>query len=668
MTFPAALRLRPLLIGIVVSGAVSLAIPSTPLVAATTTYTSAWGGGTINAGDTAVLNNGATVTGNVIDDGTLQFNQTGTLTITSTISGTGTLSLKNTGTLQLSGTTAMPGIFGGTVVLDMTVNATQGRLKTANTNGSLGLVLGNSGTGTMNVNGGVAQIGNTSYLGYAAGGRGVVNLSSGTLSAYNLVVGGSGAGTFNLSGGSFAGTGGRLTVAESNSGTFTMTGGTASGFAVTIGTNAGSVGTATISGGGYWNTGSGLTVGGSGAGTLTVDGGRVSSTYGVIGRYAGGSGTATVTSGTWAENFDLTVGASGTGTLNLTDGLLNVIGSLSIGRYGTVVVGNGGTSSILLVGNGSVANAGSLQFNRSDASTYSFAVSGSGSVTKQGAGTLTLTGLSSYTGGSTITGGTLQIGDGGTTGAIAGNVVNNSAIIFNRSDASTYSGAISGSGTLMKQGGGKLTLAGSNSYSGLTTVSGGTLALSGSGTIGTGGLDLGTNGIFDLAALVSATYSLPATGNLAGSGTLSGDGKTLAVLGSFLPGNSPGTVTLGSGFTLDLSNTGTSVFQITSPLYTAGSFDLVNGTGSVTFGGILSLDFSGGDYAAGANVLRIFANTGGRSGSFSVVNFTGLGAGQSATFNAATGFITVVPEPSAVAMALAGLACGGYSMWRRRRA
>jgi hypothetical protein len=66
-------------------------------------------------------------------------------------------------------------------------------------------------------------------------------------------------------------------------------------------------------------------------------------------------------------------------------------------------------------------------------------------------------------------------------------------------------------------------------------------------------------------------------------------------------------------------------------------------------------------------VLQLFANTGGRSGNFSAVNATGLAAGQSATFNPTTGFITVVPEPSTCAMALAGLACGGYSMLRRRK-
>ena len=53
------------------------------------------GGGTIDPGDTVLLNNGATVTGNITDNGTLQFNQSAgnTLTISNTISGTGTLSL-----------------------------------------------------------------------------------------------------------------------------------------------------------------------------------------------------------------------------------------------------------------------------------------------------------------------------------------------------------------------------------------------------------------------------------------------------------------------------------------------------------------------------------------------------------------------------------------------
>jgi len=324
---------------------------------------------------------------------------------------------------------------------------------------------------------------------------------------------------------------------------------------------------------------------------------------------------------------------------------------------------------VLLDGTGSLVNNGTVVFNRSDASTYSGVLSGSGAVNKLGGGTLTLTGANTYSGLTTITGGTLQIGNGGTTGSIAGNVVNNATLAFNRSNAFSFSGTISGSGGLTQSGGGALTLAGANTYSGLTAISGGTLALSGSGSIGTGGLNLGTTGspgVFNLSGLSGGTYSLPATGNLAGVGTLAGNGKTLAVLGSFQPGDSPGAVTVASGFTLDLSNSGSSVFEITNPSYTAGTFDLVNGTGSVVFGGILNLNFSGGTYADGADVLQLFANTGGFSGNFSAVNFTGLAAGQSATFNPATGFISLVPEPSTCASLLAGLAFGGYVSFRRR--
>jgi T5SS/PEP-CTERM-associated repeat protein/autotransporter-associated beta strand protein len=401
----------------------------------------------------------------------------------------------------------------------------------------------------------------------------------------------------------------------------------------------------TVSSGTWANNGF-LFIGFDGTGTLNITGGSVTNTVCFLGYDPGSVGAATVSSGTWANSGDLFVGYSGTGTLTVNGGSVT-----NSNGYLGYEAGSVGTAT---VSSGTWANSGDLDVGES------------------GTGTLTITGGVVSVAGTLSTGryGTINIGNGGTTGVLlggTGSVVNDGTLVFNRSDDSTYSGSITGSGSVTKQGGGRLTLAGPNAYSGRTTISGGTLALSGSGSIGTGGLDLGTNGIFDLAALASATYSLPATGNLSGVGTLAGTGKTLAVLGSFLPGNSPGTVTLGSGLSLDLSSSGTSVFQITSPLYTAGSFDLVNGTGSVIFGGILSLDFSGGSYARGTNVVQIFANIGGFTGDFSSVVWTGLADGQTASFNAATGFITIVPEPSTCAMALAGLACGGYSMFRRRR-
>ena len=106
----------------------------------TTTYGSGgssntFTGGTISPGDTVLLNDGATVTGDVTADGTLQFNQSAgnTLTISNLISGTGTLSLTNTGTLNLTGTSGAA----NTVVLDMTTSASSGVLQMNAASGNL---------------------------------------------------------------------------------------------------------------------------------------------------------------------------------------------------------------------------------------------------------------------------------------------------------------------------------------------------------------------------------------------------------------------------------------------------------------------------------------------------------------------------------------------------
>ena len=77
-------------------------------------------------------------------------------------------------------------------------------------------------------------------------------------------------------------------------------------------------------------------------------------------------------------------------------------------------------------------------------------------------------------------------------------------LIFNHSDALTYSGVISGNGSLAKLGAGTLTLTGSNSYTGTTTVSGGTLAVTGS-----------------LSGSITVTTDNGGTMSLSGNGSLS---------------------------------------------------------------------------------------------------------------------------------------------------
>ena len=185
---------------------------------------------------------------------------------------------------------------------------------------------------------------------------------------------------------------------------------------------------------------------------------------------------------------------------------------------GTLQIGNGGTTGSLV---GNIVDNGALIFNRSNAVTYGGAVSGSGTLTKQGAGTLTLTGANTYTGGTTIAAGTLQIGNGGTTGSLVGDIVDNGALIFNRSNAVTYDGTISGTGTLTKQGASTLTLTGNNIYTGGTTISAGTLIIGNGGTTGSLVGNIVDNWILTFNRSDDVTYG----GTISGTGTLTKQGS-----------------------------------------------------------------------------------------------------------------------------------------------
>ena len=111
-------------------------------------------------------------------------------------------------------------------------------------------------------------------------------------------------------------------------------------------------------------------------------------------------------------------------------------------------------------------------------------ISGDGGLYKLGAGTLTLAGENAYAGDTTIFAGTLQIGGGGTTGSIAGDVITNGSLVFNRSDTIAFGGAISGSGTMTHAGTGTTILTGNATHTGGTTISQGTLQIGNGGTDG----------------------------------------------------------------------------------------------------------------------------------------------------------------------------------------
>ena len=104
-------------------------------------------------------------------------------------------------------------------------------------------------------------------------------------------------------------------------------------------------------------------------------------------------------------------------------------------------------------------------------------------LTKAGSGTLILTGTASYTGGTTVSGGTLQIGAGGTTGSLTGNITDNASVVFNRANDLAFAGDISGTGLFTKQGTNTLTLTGDISASVHTGVSAGTLQFTFGGSV-----------------------------------------------------------------------------------------------------------------------------------------------------------------------------------------
>ncbi|MFM8365249.1 MAG: beta strand repeat-containing protein, partial [Verrucomicrobiota bacterium] len=118
--------------------------------------------------------------------------------------------------------------------------------------------------------------------------------------------------------------------------------------------------------------------------------------------------------------------------------------------------------------------------------TSGWAYTGTGALIVGNSTTLILTNDgNTFSGGTTVgAGSTLQIGNGGASGSLPGSVVNNGAVTFNRTGDVTYNGTMSGSGVLNKQAAGALFLSGSNSYTGTTTITAGTLEAQNANALG----------------------------------------------------------------------------------------------------------------------------------------------------------------------------------------
>jgi autotransporter-associated beta strand protein len=121
---------------------------------------------------------------------------------------------------------------------------------------------------------------------------------------------------------------------------------------------------------------------------------------------------------------------------------------------------------------------------------------GSGAFVQMGPGTTILAANNFYFGGTTISAGTLQLGNGGTSGGIAGDVLNNGTLAVNRSDVLTLRGVISGTGAEQQNGTGTTILTGNNTYGGGTTINAGMLQLGNGDASGSINGDVVDNGIF----------------------------------------------------------------------------------------------------------------------------------------------------------------------------
>ncbi|WP_079906050.1 fibronectin-binding autotransporter adhesin ShdA [Salmonella enterica] len=275
--------------------------------------------------------------------------------------------------------------------------------------------------------------------------------------------------------------------------------------------------------------------------------------------------------------------------------------------YGDTVIDGGilAAKDAASIGTGDVTIAESATLALSQG-TLDNNVTGEGQIVKSGSDELIVTGDNNYSGGTTITGGTLTAdhADSLGTGAIA-----NSGVL--QVGEGELENTLSGAGSLVKTGTGELTLSGDNSYSGTTTITGGTLTADNADSLGTG--TIANNGVLqvgegELENTLSGSGSLVKTGT--GELTLSGDntysGGTTITGGTLTADHAD---SLGSG---DIDNNG--VLQV-------GEGELKNtlsGTGSLVKIGTGELTLSGDNtYSGGTTIddgVLIAANVNALSG------------------------------------------------------
>lgn len=510
------------------------------------------------------------------------------------------------------------------------VNNATGTIQTDVANGN---VMGASGNGSVDFTNRGKVIGNLIF----AGGNDALHLYTGS-SVSGSISGGGGANVITLNGTDSATLGtitNFQTLQKQDSGTWTLSKTLASmgvtnaevqqGTLIVQGDNSTYTGTMQVDAGGTLQgdalgvtkavTNNGLVrfqqdVDGSYAGQIVGAGALEKTGTGTLTLAAGNtySGGTTITQGTLAIGADSALGGA-TGGLTFNGGTLQLTGNVDVA----------GTRAV------SITNANGTIDTQGFTSTVSQGISGAGALTKAGSGTLVLAGDNTYQGGTTVAAGTLQLGNGGTSGSITGNVVDNGTLMFNRSDVFTFGGMVSGTGGITQAGTGTTVLTANNAIQGDTLIASGALAI-GDAAHASAALGVsGTNAPQSLRTMAGGSGSnvqIAANATLGGYGTVNG-----AVTNN-------GTVAVADALAA-FANTGSGNLTINGSLNNAGTVQVggagvgnklvVNGN-YVGNGGVLAINTKLGADNSPTDKLVISGGTASGNTAVRVTNAGGAGA------------------------------------------
>ncbi|MBL9080957.1 MAG: autotransporter domain-containing protein [Planctomycetales bacterium] len=227
------------------------------------------------------------------------------------------------------------------------------------------------------------------------------------------------------------------------------------------------------------------------------------------------------------SNGHITISGAGVGVVNFIGGTATHSTAFSTGT--TINVGNtlNGTTDSLT---GPIVNNGTLRFTQTTTGTFVGTVTGTGTVELAGTGRIIL--ANAYSGNAVVNNGTLQ----GTTATLLGATTNNSNVDIQQNTDGTFTGTITGAGTVTKSGTGVVTM-GTQTYTGATNVTQGRLFIN------------GNSATSNVSVASGATFGI--------NGTLAGSLVNAATLA---PGNNAiGTTSVGTNFT---NNNGTVQIQV----------------------------------------------------------------------------------------------------------